>query len=100
MDPELIAHEREHEQIYKSIDKKGFKVTALIHKDLNTDEICQRKKDEIWNVAMPIIKSMLEQQNQWDDIDVNNISEHRINIDGKLIELEYEFMTGYKCECR
>jgi hypothetical protein len=99
MDPQLIAHEKEHERIYKSIDKKELKVTVLTHKDLNIDEICQRKKDEIWNAAMPIIKSMLEQQNRWDDLDVNNISEHRINIDGKLIELEYEFKNGYKCEC-
>lgn len=88
-----------HERIYKSIDKKELKVIILANKDLNNDEICRRKKDGIWNAAMPVVKTMLEQQNQWDNLDINNISEHRINVDRKLLELEYEFRNGYMCEC-
>lgn len=37
-----------HERIYKSIDKKELKVIILANKDLNNDEICQRKKR--WNM--------------------------------------------------
>lgn len=48
---------------------------------------------------MPVVKAMLEQQNQWDNLDINNISEHQINVDRKLLELEYEFKNGYMCEC-
>ncbi len=46
MDPQLVAHEKEHERIYKSIDKKELKVIILANKDLNNDEICRRKKME------------------------------------------------------
>lgn len=59
----------------------------------------EEKKDGIWNAAMPVVKAMLEQQNQWDNLDINNISEHRINVDRKLLELEYELKNGYMCEC-
>ena len=39
-------------------------------------------------------------QNTWDDLDVNNISEHRINVTEALMELEIEFKNRYKCECK
>ena len=99
MSPELIDHEKEHERIYKSIDEKIIYINISIHMSLTNDEICNQKKNAIWNSAMPIIKSMFEKHNTWDDLDVNNISEHRINVTEALMDLEIEFKNSYKCEC-
>ena len=35
-------------------------------------------------------QKLLNLQNAWDDLDVNNISEHRINVTEALMDLEIE----------
>jgi hypothetical protein len=44
-------------------------------------------------------RELLNLHNTWDDLDVNNISEHRINVTEALMDLEIEFKNSYKCEC-
>ena len=44
-------------------------------------------------------QKLLNLQNAWDDLDVNNISEHRINVTEALMDLEIEFKNSYKYEC-
>ncbi len=36
-------------------------------------------------------RKLLNLQNTWDNLDVNNISEHRINVTEALMDLEIEF---------
>ena len=98
MDPLLVAHEKGHERIFKTIDDKIINVTVRVNKDLDNDAVCQKKKNAIWNAAKSIIKEMYNQQVAWDNNDVNNKSKHRINVNQTMNDLETAFKNAYKCD--
>lgn len=98
-DPRLVSHEKEHERIFNTINKKRFSLTVLINKDLDNDKTCQEKKEAIWNAAKSTIRNMYDQQVDWDNNDPNNISNHRIDVNQAMKDVEKHFKDAYYCGC-
>jgi len=101
-DPLLMAHENRHKKIYESILGNVSFVDSSLRVNFcekDRSKWCQKIEEKAkWRFEEKL-RNLIKKQNEWDDMDKNNVSHERINLDEKLNEMRKNVKDGLEKYC-